>query len=71
MAVQNIGLSIAPSIVNALQVRFVEHDYGIPAFLAFFIAINILGLGCNIWLYIVDIKYYNGVLNKVDKGDAI
>ena len=71
MAVQNIGLSIAPTVVNYLQVAFVEHEYGIPAVLAFFIAINIIGLVCNTWLYIIDIKYYNGVLNRVDKGDAI
>jgi len=71
MAIQNCGLSVAPSIVNGLQTRFVDTEYGIPAFNAFFIAINIVGLMCNIWLYIVDIKYYNGVLNKVDKGDTI
>lgn len=39
--------------------------------MSFFIVINAVGLCCNVWLYIVDIKYYNGVLHRVDKGDAI
>lgn len=71
MAVQNCGLSIAPTIVNNLQVRFKDTEYGIPAFNGFFIAINLIGLMCNVWLYVIDIKYYSGVLNKVDKGDTL
>lgn len=35
----------------------------------FFIGVNILGLISAIILYFIDIKYYNGILNKVDEGD--
>ena len=36
---------------------------------AYFILINIVGLFLNIALYFIDIKYYDGILNKVDKED--
>lgn len=35
----------------------------------FFIGVNVLGLISAFILYYVDIKYYNGILNKVDEGD--
>ena len=35
----------------------------------FFIGVNVLGLISGIILYYIDIKYYNGILNKVDDGD--
>lgn len=36
---------------------------------AYFVLINIVGLLLNIVLYFMDIKYYDGILNKVDKED--
>ena len=36
---------------------------------AYFVLINIIGLVLNITLYFMDIKYYDGILNKVDKED--
>ena len=37
----------------------------------FFIAVNIVGLISGMILYVVDIKYNNGILNKVDQGDGL
>jgi len=37
----------------------------------FFIAVNVLGLISGFILYFVDIKYYNGILDKVDAGDGL
>jgi hypothetical protein len=39
--------------------------------LIFFISINIFALMMNMYLYHIDIKYHDGILNKVDKGDKI
>ena len=30
-----------------------------------------MGFILNLWLYIIDIKYYDGVLNKVDKSSQL
>ena len=37
----------------------------------FFIGVNIIGLLCNAYLYYIDIKDYDGILNRVDKGEQI
>lgn len=37
----------------------------------FFVFVNIIGFVCNAYLWYIDIKYYDGVLNKVDSGDEI
>lgn len=37
----------------------------------FFLAVCSVGLLSNVALYYVDIKYYGGVLDKVDKGDDL
>ena len=37
----------------------------------FFIGVNIIGLFCNAYLYYIDIKDYDGILNRVDKGEQI
>jgi MFS family permease len=70
MAVQNIGLSFAPSIVAYIK-DSTTRMYGYYYVEAFFILVNIIGLTCNIALYYVDIKYNNGILDKVDKGDGL
>ena len=33
--------------------------------------VNVIGLGLGIWLTVIDIKYYDGILYKVDKGDRV
>lgn len=70
MAVQNIGLSFAPSIVAYIKDN-TKRMYGYYYVEMFFIGVNIIGLTCNIALYYVDIKYNNGILDKVDKGDGL
>jgi len=35
----------------------------------FFIAINVVGFFMNAYLYYIDIKYHDGILNRVDKGE--
>lgn len=70
MAIQNIGLSTAPTIVGAIK-DHTSRGFGYYWVEFFFIVINVIGLLCNVALYFVDIKYYNGVLNRVDEGDTI
>lgn len=70
MAIQNIGLSFAPSIVAYIKEN-TQRMYGYYYVMVFFIIVNIIGLACNISLYFVDIKYNNGVLDRVDKGDGL
>lgn len=36
----------------------------------FFIGINLIGLILNASLYYIDVKYNNGVLDKVDQGKS-
>lgn len=48
-----------------------ENGFGYKYVSLYFIGINIIGLILNSILYYVDIKYYDGVLNRVDDGDAI
>jgi len=44
------------------------HDHGYYYMNMFFIAINAVGLILNLNLYYIDIKYNNGVLDKIDQG---
>jgi len=39
--------------------------------LVFFVGVNVIGLLCNTYLYYIDLKYYDGILNRVDKGEQI
>ena len=66
-AIQNIGLTIAPTIVGKIK----DKTGGYYWVMAFFVGINIVGLVLNITLYFVDIRQMDGVLNKVDKTDRI
>ena len=70
MAIQNIGLSFAPSIVGFIKDNTTKM-FGYYYVEWFFILVNIIGLVCNMILYFVDIKYNNGILDKVDKGDQL
>jgi MFS family permease len=69
-AIQNIGLVIAPTVVGWLKTH-TSRGYGYFWVLMFFVAVNILGFACNAYLYFIDIKYYEGVLNNVEAGDKI
>jgi MFS family permease len=70
MAVQNIGLSFAPAIVAYIKDN-TTRMFGYYYVELFFIIVNVIGLACNITLYYVDIKYNNGILDKVDKGETL
>ena len=67
MSVQQIGLSIVPTVVGYIKDQTGDYD----KVMLFFVGVNLLGLLINISLYIVDIKYMDGVLNKVDKDDQL
>jgi len=45
--------------------------FGYYYVMVFFIGVNIIGLICNVYLYYIDIKYNDGILNRVDKGETI
>lgn len=48
-----------------------DEMFGYYWVLIFFIGINILGLAQNAYLYYIDIKYHDGILNKVDRGEQL
>lgn len=64
-ALQNTGMVIAPFIVGSIRDKYSSIDHGYYYVNAFFVSVNILGLIFNIILYVLDIYYYNGVLDKV------
>lgn len=66
-AIQNIGLTIAPTIVGFIK----DRTGGYYWVMAFFVGINLIGFVLNICLYFVDINQMDGVLNKVDRTDRI
>lgn len=65
-SIQNIGLCTAPTIVGFIKDKTKSVDHGYFYMNVFFVAINIIGLILNANLYYIDIKYNNGVLDKVD-----
>lgn len=69
-AIQNIGLVIAPTIVSYLE-EHTTRGYNFFWILVFFIGVNVIGLICNGYLYYIDLKYYDGILDRVDTGEAI
>lgn len=64
--IQNIGLCAAPTIVGFIKDKTKSVDHGYFYMNVFFVAINVIGLILNFNLYYIDIKYNNGVLDKVD-----
>lgn len=66
-SIQNIGLCTAPSIVGFIKDKTRSVDHGFFYMNAFFVAINLVGLILNFNLYYIDIRYNNGVLDKVDQ----
>jgi MFS family permease len=69
-AIQNIGLIIAPTVVGFIKTN-TSKMYGYFWVDIFFIAINVIGLIQNLYLYHIDIKYHDGILNRVDKGEGL
>lgn len=69
-AIQNIGLVVAPYIVAYIKENTTK-TYGYYWVLIFFILVNVLGLICNSYSYYIDIKFNDGILNRVDKGEAV
>jgi len=69
-AIQNIGLVIAPTLVARIKTHTTK-GYGYFWVMMFFVAVNCIGFCCNAYLYYIDIKYYDGVLDKVDQGDTV
>jgi len=67
-SIQNIGLCCAPTLVGFIKDSTKAHDHGYYYMNMFFIAINAVGLILNLNLYYIDIKYNNGVLDKIDQG---
>lgn len=67
-SIQNIGLCAAPTIVGYIKDQTKGIDHGYYYMNVFFIAINLIGLILNANLYYIDVKYNNGVLDKVDQG---
>ena len=67
-AVQNIGLTISP-LLAALCLN-TEKDGGYFWLMIYFCALSLIGLCINIWLYVDDIKYRGGILDKVDNGNS-
>ena len=69
-AVQNIGLVIAPTVVGIIKDNTTRgYHYYWVCFL--FVCINVVGFVLNLWLYIIDIKKYGGILNNVDTSDQL
>lgn len=66
-AIQNIGLTIAPTIVGYIKDETGEYKW----VMGFFVAINIIGFFLNVCLYFVDIYQMDGILNKVSKDDQL
>ena len=69
-AIQNMGLVIAPTVVGYLKTN-TERMFGYFWVMIFFICINIVGLGCNTYLYYIDRKYFDSVLHVVNKGEKL
>jgi MFS family permease len=69
-AIQNIGLMIGPTIVGFIKSNS-NKMFGYYWVLWFFIGINVIGFVQNAYLYYIDIKYHDGILNKVDKGEQL
>lgn len=69
-AIQNIGLVIAPTVVAKIKENTTKGS-GYFWVLIFFVGVNVVGLICNLYLYYIDLKYYDGILNKVDKGEDL
>jgi len=64
-------MSIAPTVVAYIRDQTADVEFGYYWVCAFFVAVNIVGLICNSLLYIIDIKYHDGVLNRVEKEDQL
>ncbi len=65
-------MAIAPTIVGAI-IDATQDDSSKGYFWAsaFWVAVCIVGIALNVWLYFEDIRNNGGKLNKVHKADTI
>ena len=70
-AIQNIGQGIAPLIYGPIHDHTQDKMFGWFWVDSFFVSMNLIGIVLHIALYIIDIKYHDGILNRVDKDDTL
>ena len=68
-SVQNIGLTISPLIAGSMLKT--KKDGGYFWYFVYFEVLAVIGICLNLWLYMDDLKYRGGILNKVDKGEEL
>lgn len=68
-AVQNIGLTISPLISSAALNTAKQQGYF--WLMMYFSILACCGIGINVWLYVDDLKYRGGILDKVDTGENL
>jgi MFS family permease len=71
-AIQNVGLVVAPTIVGVIKDKTTTamtagHGDKYHFVFAFFILINLIGLGLNLTLYYIDVTHNDSVLDSVEK----
>ena len=66
---QNIGLTISPLIAGSMLKT--KKDGGYFWYFVYFEVLAVIGICLNLWLYMDDLKYRGGILNKVDKGEEL
>lgn len=66
-AIQNIGLTISPTIVGMIKDGTRQIDHGYFWVNMYFVGINVVGLILNMTLYYIDIYHNDGVLDKVEE----
>lgn len=69
-AIQNIGLTVAPTFVGYIKDRTLQIDHGFFWVHAFFVSINILGFILNVMLYYIDIYHNDRVLDTIKNADT-
>jgi len=69
-AIQNIGLVLAPTIVGHIKDATEAVDHGYFWTNVFFIAINVVGMMLNLYLYYIDIYHNNRVLDSASHPDS-
>merc|ERR1712166_495539 len=65
-AIQNIGLTISPTIVGMIKDGTRQVDHGYFWVNMYFVGINVVGLLLNMSLYYIDIYHNDGILDKVE-----
>lgn len=71
LSLQNIGLFIAPTAIGFIQEGTIDNNHGYFWPQICFVMVNVIGLILAVWLTIIDLKYHDGILYKVDKVDQL